>query len=138
VDARGRGSREAYEQALEYLCRYFGDLDEQIGTEAWKQSLDAARAAEPDTDEWRRAIRELHGIAERAGIPGGLGLTTPMGAQTWPPGRPPRPTGWVCPTEVCSRVELSMGAQSAGAAPARVKPSPRCVLLDRPMRFVGD
>ncbi len=137
MGVRGRGSREAYEQAFEYLCRYLGDLDEQIGTEAWKQSLDAARATEPDTDDWRRAIRELHEIAERAGIPGGLGLTVPMGVQTWPPGPAPHPTGWICPTGACSRVELSTSAPS-GAAPARVKPAPRCVLLGRPMRFVGD
>lgn len=138
MDGRGRGSREAYEQALEYLCRHFADLDGEIGTEAWKQNLDAARAAGPGTDDWRSAIRELQKLAEQAGIPGGLGLTTPMGIDAWPPRRTPRPTGWVCPTERCSRVELSTGEQPSRAATARVKPAPRCMLLGQAMRFVGD
>jgi hypothetical protein len=122
-------TRRAYEDAVEYLCRNAEALRELIGAEHWREPFAAVRDGAHDTPEWQDAVRELHEAAETAGIPGGLGLRSTMGAGGWPSGPPPRSTGWVCPTGRCGRVDLREGEP--------LPETPLCALAGGPMRLVG-
>ncbi|WP_330238518.1 hypothetical protein [Streptomyces sp. NBC_00525] len=130
MSKRERLRRQAYEDAVEYLCAEFVSLNEHLGGPEWARTVEAVTSGEPHTESWYAAVRLLHEAVEGAGIPGGLGLTTPMGTQEWPvTGR--RVTGWVCPAHSCSRVQRFEGG---GDQP----PAPECALLGRAMRFVTD
>ncbi|MFD7861908.1 hypothetical protein [Streptomyces sp. NPDC059783] len=122
--------REAYEGAVEYLCAQFALLEEEFGGPDWAGRVGAITSGEPFTEEWYAAVLRLHESLEAGGLPGGLGLTTPMGGTEWP-GPSPRTAGWVCPTGACSRVR-----RTEGGAPEQ--DAPRCALVGRAMRFVGD
>ncbi|MFF2328466.1 MULTISPECIES: hypothetical protein [unclassified Streptomyces] len=125
-----RQRREAYRDAVEYLCAQFASLNEQLGGPEWTRAVETITSGEPYTERWYTAVRLLHEAVEDAGVPGGLGLTTPMGVQQWPAAQR-RTTGWVCPNSSCSRVQRSAGG------PEQL-PAPECALLGRAMRFVAD
>ena len=125
MSAKERRRREDHQNAVGYLCVNIAALAAMITEPAWPEEVSAAAAAEPGTDPWYAAVRRLHEIAENAGVPGGLGLTTPMG-HGWPAGVL-RVTGWVCPAGACTRVELT------GQSPV----APQCQLLGRAMRLVA-
>lgn len=124
MSAKERRRRD-HQDAVGYLCVNGASLNAMIADPAWREQVGAVTAAEPGTEPWYTAVRRLHEIAEDAGVPGGLGLTTPMG-HGWPPAAP-RVAGWVCPADACTRVEL------AAESPA----APRCDLLGRPLRLVA-
>ena len=120
-------ARRVYEDAAGYLCRNLDDLRTRIGTTAWGEAFPVVRDGDPDTEEWRQALRDLHDAAEVAGIPGGLGLHSLMGPLPGFPGPTPRSVGWVCPTRRCALVELRDDPNQA---------TPLCKLSDLPMRLV--
>ena len=129
---REKHRREAYQAAVEYLCLQIAPLDEEFGgDEGWARALDTVRTGEAHTEPWYEAVGVLH-EAVAARYDGGLGLTTPMGADRWPVGQVPRSTGWLCPDRSCSRVELADG----GAG--QPQSAPECRLRGEPMRFLGD
>ena len=130
MGAREQRLREPYQDAIEYLCVNLEELSAQVGDARWPETVEAVRTGEQFTEAWCAAVRLLHDLAEDAGIPGGLGLTTPMGTG-WPAAPVERTTGWVCPADTCSRVYLSK------ASDGRPRPEPRCRLLGQAMRFVG-
>jgi hypothetical protein len=127
VRSKERRRREDHQNAVEFLCVNIASLNTDISDPTWPASVKALTSAEPLADAWYTAIRQLHKIAEDADIPGGLGLTTPMGPHDWPGGsRTPPVAGWVCPWDACTRVEL------ADRSPA----PPQCHLRGLTMRLV--
>jgi hypothetical protein len=129
--ARERQRREAYQNAVEYLCVNLDELGTLVADPRWADGLKALRSGQPLSAAWCAAVSLLHGLVDDAGVPGGLGLTTPMGAG-WPSGPVPRTKGWVCPGRACSRAQLADGGEPLP------RTDPRCELLGRAMRFVGD
>jgi hypothetical protein len=131
VSRREEHRREAYQQAVEYLCLQFATLDQEFGGQGeWTRAMGAVRSGEPHTEPWYEAVSRLHAtVSER--YDGGLGLTTPMGADRWPVGPVPRSTGWLCPDRSCSRVELADGGAN------QLRSAPECRLRGEPMRFLG-
>ena len=132
VGARERKRREAFANAIEYLCVNLDPLSSRVADPRWAASIELVKAGTPFDEAWCAAVQLLHDLAEEAGVPGGLGLTTPMRGEGWPAEPVPRATGWVCPGGACSRVRPAKGGEP------RPETDPRCELLGRAMRFVGD
>jgi hypothetical protein len=128
VDKGERRRREDHRNAVEYLCTHLAELTDLLTAPKWPESLGALAAETPFTEPWYAAVRSLHDLAEERVI-GGLGLTNPMGVDDWPGahGGGERIGAWVCPAEVCSRVELD---RETGPTP------PECRLHTRPMTHV--
>lgn len=127
MSAKDRRRREDHQNAVEYLCVNLASLSAEIGNPAWPESVEALISVGPSTDAWYTEVRRLHDLAENADIPGGLGLTTPMGPHGWPGGNGTGPVaGWVCPWGACTRVELADDMPDP----------PRCHLLGQAMRLV--
>ncbi|WP_405797351.1 hypothetical protein [Streptomyces sp. NBC_01506] len=134
----GAPARRVYEDAVEYVCRNVDALRDLIGPARWDAPFAVIRDGDPETGEWRDAVRELQDAAEAAGIPGGIGLRATMGVSDWPSGAPARSVGWVCPTGRCARVDLRNGLATPPTLDPTPDPAPTCALTARPMRLVGD
>ncbi|WP_327675261.1 hypothetical protein [Kitasatospora sp. NBC_00458] len=130
----GGKERRLFEDAVEYLCRNAEALRELVGPAHWDAPFARVRDGDPATGAWRDAVRDLHEAAEDAGIPGGIGLRTTMGAVgDWPGGPVPRSVGWICPTGRCARVDLP---DDAAAPPGDASGARLCALSGGPLRRV--
>ncbi|HEV2347135.1 MAG TPA: hypothetical protein VGS97_23755 [Actinocrinis sp.] len=133
MGTREHQRREDYQNAVEALCTDLAALNARVKCRLWRPTIETVMSTAPLTDPWYAAVRGLHEMAVAAGVPGGLGLTTPMGRPGWPGGdgaAPRRVCGWVCPKRVCTRVEL------AGGEAGESKPDTDCHLLGLAMHFV--
>ncbi len=136
MGAKERERRKDYQNAVEFLCADLTALEEKVAKVAdpqWRPAFETVTSAEPFTDPWYAAVRRLHELAENADVPGGLGLTTPMGQYGWPGSggaAPARVSGWVCPKDVCTRVELRDDESEES------KPDTECHLFGGDMRLV--
>lgn len=131
MDKAERRRREDYGNAVEYLCTHLEELSDRVAVGEWFESLKALAGATPFTEPWYAEVRKLHDLSVEKGVLGGLGLTNPMGdtegtgSLDWPGRRQLR--GWVCPADVCTRVELD---SETGSTP------PDCLLHTKPMKHV--
>jgi hypothetical protein len=126
---------ENYRNAVEYLCTHLKELETEVEAKGapddrltWRERLKALAAADGLSEPWYAAVRELHAIVDRAGIPGGIGLSTPMGGR-WPGPTATVISGWACPKQgMCTRIEVHDSAAADATA------QPECRLLGRAMR----
>ena len=125
-----KGERASYGQAVEYVCVHAGTLRQKIDASVWSDAIGIIRDPLTTDEAWHDAVRRLQQAAEKASIPGGIGLLELRGEGSSRYGFPPPPvertTGWVCPSGRCSRVELRDHAT----------PTPTCYVADIPMRLV--
>lgn len=125
-----RSERAAYGEAVEYICVHARALREKIDASVWSDSIGVIQDPATADETWQDAVRRLHEAAEAAGMSGGIGLLELRGECSgrsgFPPPPVPRTSGWVCPSERCTRVELRDHA----------KVTPVCDVAGAPMRPV--
>lgn len=104
--AKWPGSHEMYLDAVLYLCRYLDELRAFVEPDVWDSCLEVIRERDPSTDDWHEAVYRLQRAVDHGGVPGGLGLTFPMGDGGQQRAVPASgQSSWMCPVRRCSRSE---------------------------------